>query len=122
LKGFTMLNEAYDAIEEVMESLDAGGEQSREFAQEIATLKEVLGYPKPPQDLWDQLKRKKMITRKLRRLAIEAKGLTASLPTLSVEKWLDGTVADATVDVCFEECDLAKLLQFIADIGVSQEC
>jgi hypothetical protein len=117
-----MLNEVYDAVEGVLENLDAGGEQSREFAEEIDTLREVLGYPKPPQDLWDQLKRKGMITRKLRRLAVEARGLTASLPTLSVDKWLDGTVADATVDVCFEECDLAKLLQFIADVGVSQEC
>jgi hypothetical protein len=54
-------------------------------------------------------------------LAVEAEGLTAELPTLPVKKWLDGTVADATVDVYFEAHDLAKLLRFIADVGVSHE-
>ena len=29
------------------------------------------------------------------------------------------TVADATVDVYFEDYDLAKFLQFVADVGVS---
>ena len=56
---------------------------------------------------------------KLRRLAIDAEGLTAALPTLPVKQWLDGTVADATIDVCFEDYDLAKFLQFVADVGVS---
>ncbi len=56
---------------------------------------------------------------KLRRLAIEAEGLTAALPTLPVKQWLDGTVTDATKDVYFEDYDLAKFLQFVADVGVS---
>ena len=41
---------------------------------------------------------------------VEAEGLTAALPTLPVEQWLDGTMADATKDVSFENHDLAKLL------------
>ena len=55
---------------------------------------------------------------KLRRLVIEAEGLTAALPAMPVKKWLDGTVADATKDVYFEDYDLAKLLRFIADVGI----
>jgi len=57
---------------------------------------------------------------KLRQLALEAGGLTASLPTLSVGRWLDGTVADGAVDVEFKEYDLSTMLRFIADAGVSK--
>ena len=32
-----------EAVEEVLESLDAGGEQSRQFADEIKTLRQALG-------------------------------------------------------------------------------
>ena len=39
----TMLRKAYEAIEEVLESLDAGGEQSRQFAEEIKILRDVIG-------------------------------------------------------------------------------
>jgi hypothetical protein len=63
-------------------------------------------------------KRQGLICRRLRRLAIEAKGLKASLPTLPLKKWFDGTIQNADVDVFFEEYDLAKLLQFIADVGL----
>ncbi len=42
-----MLNEVYDTIEAILEGLDAGGEQSRAFAEEIKMLKDVLGYPEP---------------------------------------------------------------------------
>jgi len=38
-----MLTSAYDAIKEVLESLDVGGEQSRQFAEEIKILREVIG-------------------------------------------------------------------------------
>jgi len=38
-----MLNKVYEAIEEVLDSLDVGGEQSRQFAQEIRILREVVG-------------------------------------------------------------------------------
>jgi len=119
-KEATMLNRVYEAIEEVLESLDVGGEQSRQFAQEIKILREVIGHPKPIEDVSDEMERREIVVRKLRRLAIEAEGLTADLPTLPVQKWLDGTVADATKDVFFESHDLAKLLQFIADVGVSE--
>ena len=119
-KEATMLNRVYEAIEEVLESLDVGGEQSRQFAQEIKILREVIGHPKPIEDVSDEMERREMIVRKLRRMAIEAEGLTADLPTLPVRNWLDGTVADATKDVFFESHDLAKLLQFIADVGVSE--
>jgi len=114
-----MLNKVYDAIEEVLESIDVGGEQSRQFADEIKILKEVIGYPEPVKDALDEIQRRGQIVQKLRRLAIDAEGLTAALPTLPVKQWLDGTVADATVDVYFEDHDLAKFLQFVADVGVS---
>jgi hypothetical protein len=117
----TMLNKVYEAIEEVLDSLDVGGEQSRQFAEEIRILREVIGHPKPVRDALDEIQRRGQIVHKLRRLAIEAEGLTAALPTLPVEQWLDGTVADATKDVFFESHDLAKLLRFIADVGVSYE-
>jgi len=68
-----------------------------------------------------ELEHRSEIVKKLRALAEQSKGLTAALPTLPVEKWLDGTVADATKDVYFENHDLAKLLRFIADVGVSFE-
>jgi hypothetical protein len=116
-----MLNKVYEAIEEVLESLDVGGEQSRQFAEEIRTLREVIGHPEPVKDTLDEIQRRGQIVQKLRKLAIEAEGLTAALPTLPAKQWLDGTVADATRDVFFENHDLAKLLRFIADVGVSYE-
>ena len=67
----------------------------------------------------NEIERRGLLVRKLRLLAVEAAGLTAFLPTLPIEKWFDGTVEDATKDVYFENYDLAKLLQFIADVGVS---
>jgi hypothetical protein len=42
-----MLNEVYDAVEQVLERLDTGGEQSRAFAGEIAMLKRVLDHRQP---------------------------------------------------------------------------
>ncbi len=114
-----MLNKTFEMIEQVLESIDVGGEQSRQFAGEIKILREVIGYPEPVNDVLDEVQRRGQIVHKLRRLAIEAEGLTAALPTLPVKQWLDGTVAEATIDVYFEDYDLAKFLQFIADIGVS---
>jgi hypothetical protein len=116
-----MLNKVYEAIEEVLDSLDVGGEQSRQFAEEIRILREVIGHPEPVKDTMDEIQRRDQIVQKLRKLAIEAEGLTAVLPTLTVKQWLDGTVADATKDVFFENHDLARLLRFIADVGVSYE-
>jgi hypothetical protein len=116
-----MLNKVYEAIEEVLESLDVGGEQSRQFAEEIRILRSVIGHPKPVKGAADEIRRRGRIVQKLRRLAVEAEGLTAALPTLPVKNWLDGTVADATKDVSFENHDLDKLLRFIADVGVSYE-
>jgi hypothetical protein len=116
-----MLNKVYEAIEEVLESIDVGGEQSRQFAEEIRILREVVGHPNPVKDALDEIQRRSQIVHKLRRLAIEAEGLTAALPTLPVKQWLDGTMADATKDVFFENHDLAGLLRFIADVGVSYE-
>ncbi|MHC4638310.1 MAG: hypothetical protein ACYTBP_15255 [Planctomycetota bacterium] len=114
-----MLNKIHNAIEEVLESLDVGGEQSRQFAEEIKILREVVGHPESVKDVLDEIQRRGHIVHKLRKLSIEAEGLTVDLPTLPVEKWLDGTVADATKDVFFENHDLAKLLRFITDVGVS---
>jgi len=50
-----MLTSAYDAIEEVLESLDVGGEQSRQFAEEIRILRDVIGHPGSADDGLDKL-------------------------------------------------------------------
>ena len=113
-----MLNKLYEAIEEVLDSIDVGGEQSRQFAGEIKILREVIGYPQPNDDVFTDVQRKRYLTEKLRRLSIEAEGLNVSLPTLPLEKWFDGTIQDSTIDVFFEEYELAKLLRFIADVGI----
>jgi len=115
-----MLNRVYDSIEKVLQSLSTRGEQSREVAEEIRILRDVIGYPQPKKDILDEIQRHGHIVRKLRRLAVEAEGLTLDLPTLPMKNWLDGTVSDATKDVFFESHDLAGLLRFIADVGVSQ--
>jgi len=117
----TMLNKVYEAIEEVLDSLDVGGEQSRQFAEEIKTLRQVIGYPEAIDGAFDQISRRRWIVQKLRRLAVEAEGLTVSLPSMPVKQWLDGTVADATVDVYFAEHDLSAFLQFVADVGISYD-
>jgi len=116
-----MITKMFDAVEKVLHSINVGGEQSRQFAEEIKILKNVIGYPEPPEDMLEEIERRGLLVRKLRLLAVEAESLTASLPTLPVEKWFDGTVEDATKDVYFKDYDLAKLLQFIADVGVSYE-
>jgi hypothetical protein len=115
-----MLNQIYEKLEQVLDTLDAGGEQSKAFAGEIAILKDVLGYAKPAKDIFEECSRRDCLTQKLRRIANECRGINASLPTLPLEKWFDGTIQDATIDVFFEEYDLAKLLQYIADVGVSE--
>ena len=115
----TMLNRVYEAIEEVLDSLDVGGEQSRQFAEEIQTLRQVIGHRKATDGLLDEISRRRWMVQKVRRLAVEAEGLTVSLPTMPVKQWLDGTVADATVDVYFEDHDLSAFLQFVADVGIS---
>lgn len=73
------------------------------------------------EDQIGQLKRRHQIVQQLRVLAVKSHGLTASLPTLPIARWLDGTIEDATKDVYFKDYDLAKLLRFIADVGVSLE-
>jgi hypothetical protein len=113
-----MVNKIYDAIEKVLRSIDAGGKQSKRFAEEIKLLREVLGYPQDD-GVFREVQRRSHLTERLRRLSIEAEGLKASLPTLPLEKWFDGTIEDATKDVFFEEYDLARLLRFITDVGVS---
>jgi len=116
-----MLNEVYDTIEAILEGLDAGGEQSRAFAEEIKMLKDLLGYPEPAEDALGETLKRCQIARKLERLAVQAQEMTVTLPTLPVAQWLDGTFQDAKVEVAFEKCDLARLLQFIADFGVSEQ-
>lgn len=115
----TMLNKVYEAIEEVLDSLDVGGEQSRQFAEEIKILRQVIGHPEAVDGLLDEISRRGWLIQKVRRLAVEAEGLMVSLPTTPVKQWLDGTVADATVDVYFEDYDLSKFLQFVVDVGIS---
>jgi len=116
-----MLNEVYDTIEAILESLDAGGEQSLAFAEEIRMLKEVLSYPEPAVDSLDETLRRCRIARKLERLAIEAQDTTVTLPAIPIARWFDGTFENAAIDVPFEKCDLSRLLQFLADHGVSEQ-
>jgi hypothetical protein len=113
-----MLNELYEKIESVLNMIDVGGEQSRQFSGEIELLKDVLGYPQPDDGVFSDVQRRICLTQKLRRLSVEAEGLKASLPMLEPKKWFDGTIQDATIDVFFEEYDLPQLLRFIADVGV----
>ena len=113
-----MLNRIYDSIEQVLESIDVGGEQSRQFSEEIKILRDVIGYPEPDNGEFSEVERRRYLTEKLRMLAVEAEGLIMSLPTLPLEKWFDGTIQDATIDVFFEEYDMAKVLRFIADVGI----
>ncbi len=113
-----MLNEVYDTLETLLECLDTGGDQSLRFAEEIKMLKDLLSYPEPPADELDENLRRCAISRKLQRLAVQADGLTADLPTLPVTQWLDGTFEEPNVEVTFQKCDLARLFQFLADYGV----
>ena len=113
-----MLNEMYEKIEAVLNHLDVGGEQSRAFAGEIELLKDVLGYPEPVQDDWDELDRCRILAEKLRRLAVAAEGILIPLSANPIRQWFDGTYQDTTIDMQFEEVDLAKLFRFIVDVGV----
>jgi hypothetical protein len=113
-----MLNELYEKVEAVLNMIDVGGEQSRHFAGEIELLKEVLGYPEPVQDEWDELQRREILAQKLRRLAVEAEGVLIQMPNNSLTQWFDGTYQDASIDMQFQEVDLARLLGFIVEVGV----
>lgn len=104
-----MIIKLLEKVEELLESINVGGEQSRQFAGEITLLKEIIGLPVTPEDQMDDIQWREFITTKLRLLAIEAEGLTADLSTLPAAQWLDQT------------CDLAKLLRYIADVGVSRQ-
>jgi len=55
-----MLNEALDAIESVLEGLDVGGEQSRQFAEEIKLLRQVIGYPEVGSENSDESQKRKI--------------------------------------------------------------
>jgi hypothetical protein len=114
-----MINRMFDTVEEVLQHIDVGGEQSRQFAPEIKLLKKILGYPEQLNGFFEQGRRRDLITRKLRRLAAEAEGLKATLPRLPVEKWFDGTFENTDIDILFDEYDLAQLIRFLADVGVS---
>jgi hypothetical protein len=116
-----MLNEVYDTIEAILEGLDAGGEQSRAFAEEIKMLKDVLGYPEPATDALDETMRRYQIARKLERLAIEAQDVVVALPAMPVAKWLDSTSMNTAAGMPMEPRDLAGLLQCIADILRSEQ-
>lgn len=116
-----MLNEVYDTVEAILEGLDAGGEQSLAFAEEIKMLKDLLGYPEPAEDALGETLKRCQIARKLERLAIQAEDMTVTLPALPAAQWLDGTFQDAKVEVPFEKCDLSRLLQFLADYGVREQ-
>ncbi len=116
-----MLNRLYEAVEQVLESIDIGGEQSRQFNSEIELLKDILGYPEPVTDEWDELQRRQVIAEKLKHLAVEAEGILIQLPKNPINQWFDGTYQDSTIDMEFEELDLSKLLKFIEEVGVNPE-
>ena len=53
-----MVNKILNAIEKVLQSLDAGGKQSKRFAEEIKTLREVLGYPQLDDGVFEEVQQK----------------------------------------------------------------
>ena len=114
-----MLNEVYEKIEAVLAHLDAGGEQSRAFSGEIELLKDVLGYPEPVQDDWDELERCRILAEKLRRLAVESEGILIPLPKNPIVQWFDGAYQDTTINMQFDEVDLGHLLTFIIEVGMN---
>jgi len=114
-----MLNELYEKLEAILNNIDTGGEQSRAFEDEITLLKELLGYPKSVQDDWDEAERREIIAQKLRRLAVQAEGILIPLPQNPTAQWFDGTYQDAAIDMQFEDVDLAQLLKFIVEVGVT---
>jgi hypothetical protein len=114
-----MINEMYKRIEQVLEVIDTGGEQSKAFAEEIEILKGILGYPSQNKYSSRKEYRQDIIAYKLRQLALESKDLKANLPNVCVEKWLDKSTENPDVDIHFKDCDLQKLLRYIADVGVS---
>jgi len=116
-----MLNELYEKVEAVLNMIDVGGEQSRQFSEEIKILREVVGYPEPIADEWDELQRRQIIAQKLRHLAVEAEGILIQLPKNPINQWFDGTYQDATIDMDFEELDLSKLLKFIEEVSVNPD-
>lgn len=69
-------------------------------------------------EIFEKVKNQSRICKKLRRMAVEAKDLKVSLPTVPVKNWFDGTIQNPEIEVFFEKYDLAKLLQYIADIGL----
>ena len=116
-----MLNKLYESIEQVLESIDVGGEQSRQFDSEIQSLKEIIGYPEPIADEWDEIQRRQIIAQKLKRLAVEAEGILIQLPMNPIKQWFNGIYQDSTIDMEFEELDLSKLLKFIEQAGVNPD-
>lgn len=116
-----MLNELYEKLEAVLNAIDTGGEQSRAFEGEIHLLKELLGYPEPVQDDWDECQRREILSEKLRRLAIEAEGILIPLPKNPIAQWFDGTYQNTNIDMDFEEVDLTMLLKFIVDVGITPD-
>jgi hypothetical protein len=116
-----MLNELYEKLEAVLNGLDAGGEQSKAFEGEIVLLKELLGYPEPVQDEWDEVQRREILAQKLRRLAVAAEGILIPLPKNPVAQWFDGTYQDTKIDMVFDEVNLAGLLRFIVEVGVNPD-
>jgi hypothetical protein len=60
--------------------------------------------------------RRYQIARKLERLAIEAQEVVIAFPAMPIAKWLDSTSMNTAAGLPMEPCDLARLLQCIADI------
>jgi hypothetical protein len=116
-----MLNELYEKLEVILNNIDTGGEQSRAFEGEIALLKELLGYPEPVQDDWDEAQRHEIIAQKLRRLAVQAEGILIPLPKNPIAQWVVGTYQDTSIDMQFEDVDLAQLLKFIVEVGMTPD-
>lgn len=105
-------------LEEVLTSLDSGGEQSRAFAPEIRKLREVLGMIQPSDPLADRCEPMAVAAAKLSRLADESKGVLMSLPDLPPSRWFDGTYERMCQELGFDEYSLSELLRFIADVGI----
>ena len=75
--NMTMLSkdEIIARLDDVLISIDAGGEQSKRFADGIKILRKVLGYFQPDDDVFSEAQRRSYLKDKLRRLSIEAEGI-----------------------------------------------
>jgi len=110
-----MIVQIFEALQRIKNKLDVP-EHRDTFADEIGTLKQILGCIEPSDDFLTVRTQQEIAVQRLRMLAVETEGLETLLPDLPIENWFDGTIKDATKDVNFNKSNLSELIRFIADM------